>query len=206
MLAALTPRRPPPLAGAVHLHPVRVHTPALLPPQVALHGRVIPRILTLGKVGRGRAVDVAAEQNLLLLQLAERQTWGGKERCQSRWGDDIGARAPEDHAPSLGAGRQGGPSHHPRRPREMAAASGPASGLPNSISQDFFWHPAGRAGKGRFHRVPSVHGTPHSPVAAEVGCEGSTGRLLTSRLNTNFLHTLVTWGSLHPSVPNLPSL
>jgi len=54
-------------------------------------------------------------------------------------------------------------------------------------------------------------GHPNSPGAEEVGCEGSTGWLLISCLNTNFPHSLVRerrlpGGSLHPSVPDLPSL
>lgn len=63
----------PQLAGPVHLHPLRVHAPALLPPHVTLHWRVIPRVLTLREVGGGRAVGVATQQDLLLLQLAEGQ-------------------------------------------------------------------------------------------------------------------------------------
>lgn len=61
----LTPRWPPWLAGAVHLHPLRVYTPALHLPQATLHGRVVPGILALREVGGICAVDVTAQQDLL---------------------------------------------------------------------------------------------------------------------------------------------
>lgn len=72
----LTSRGPAPLACPVHLHALRVHTPALLPPHVTLHRRVLPRILALREVGGGRAVEVAAQQDLLPVQLAEGQACG----------------------------------------------------------------------------------------------------------------------------------
>ena len=67
----LTAGWPAQLACPVHLHPFGIHAPALLLPQVALHGCVTPRLLALGEVGCGGAVKVAAQQDLLPLQLTE---------------------------------------------------------------------------------------------------------------------------------------
>lgn len=79
----LTAPRPPLLPRPVHLHPFGVHTPALLPPHVTLHWRVTPRVLALREVGSSRVVDVGAQQDFLLLQLAEGQAYGHEERCHS---------------------------------------------------------------------------------------------------------------------------
>lgn len=65
MTMTLTPRWSPLLPGAVHLHALCVYTPALHLPQVTLHRRVVPRILALREVEGIRAVDVAAQQDLL---------------------------------------------------------------------------------------------------------------------------------------------
>ena len=65
MTMTLTPRWSPLLPGAVHLHALCVYTPALHLPQVTLYRRVVPRILALREVEGIRAVDVAAQQDLL---------------------------------------------------------------------------------------------------------------------------------------------
>lgn len=64
---ALTPCWPPPLAGAIHLHALCVYTPALHLLQVTLHWCIVPRVLALRKVESICAVNVAAEQDPLLV-------------------------------------------------------------------------------------------------------------------------------------------
>lgn len=172
--ARLTSRGSPQPPGPVHLHALGVHTPALLPPHVALHRRVRPRILTLRQVGCGGAVDVAAQQDLLLLQLAERQTWGSKEPRQSRWGGgahNAGGLAQGPRALSLEAGRQGRPSQSPgmlksgQQPQDQRSDCPTPHPRTSGIVQT-------EPGRGRSHPAPLVRVTPHSHCATEMGVNG----------------------------------
>lgn len=192
----LTPARPPPLARPVHLHPFCVHTPALFLPQVALHGRVIPRSLTPGEVGCRRAIDVAVQQGLLLLQLAEGRTCRCMEQCPTVLRGQL-------QALSLETGTR--PSH-PRwrgsdRPMnlgssELAESSGPAlqlSGLIPGLRPASYVPGQGRADSTVAH-WPT--GTVHSPGAAEGRL--SAGRSLSEHSHAP-VHTLAVQPSLHHS-------